>query len=109
MQKGSKSGGGQGLPDRAAEEQATTRGERGFERASRAEILYVHCLRFLSGPFYIVVDYIADPALVGIAGRFEVHLSLEIYGPSSAARRRYKNLHQYRKTVPGRAGGVADR
>jgi hypothetical protein len=38
----------------------------------------------------------------------EVHLSLEIYGPSSAARRRYKNLHQYRKTVPGRAGGVAD-
>ena len=55
MQKGSKSGGGQGLPDRAAEEQATTRGERGFERASRAEILYVHCLRFLSGPFYIVL------------------------------------------------------
>ena len=55
MQKGSKSGGGQGLPDRAAEEQATTRGERGFERASRAEILYVHCLRFLSGPFYIVI------------------------------------------------------
>ena len=55
MQKGSKSGGGQGSPDRAAEEQATTRGERGFERASRAEILYVHCLRFLSGLFYIVV------------------------------------------------------
>ena len=54
MQKGSKSGGGQGSPDRAAEEQATTRGERGFERASWAEILYVHCLRFLSGPFYIV-------------------------------------------------------
>jgi hypothetical protein len=56
MQKGSKSGGGQGSPDRAAEEQATTRGERGFERASRAEILYVHCLRFLSGPFYIVME-----------------------------------------------------
>ena len=56
MQKGSKSGGGQGSPDRAAEEQATTRGERGFERASRAEILYVHCLRFLSGPFYIVAE-----------------------------------------------------
>jgi hypothetical protein len=55
MQKGRKSGGGQGLPDRAAEEQATTRGERGFERASRAEIIYVHCLRFLSaGLFYIV-------------------------------------------------------
>jgi hypothetical protein len=55
MPKGSKSGGGQGLPDRAAEEQATTRGERGFERASRADILYVHCLRFLSGLFYTVL------------------------------------------------------
>ena len=55
------------------------------------------------------VDYVADPVLVGIVGRPEVHLSLEICGPSSAARRRYKNLHQYRKTVPGRAGGVADR
>ena len=76
MQQGRKSSGGQGLPDRAAEEQATTREKnmvrkgfqgriflrdcfrfspgtayivRGFERASRAEILYVHCLRFLSG------------------------------------------------------------
>jgi hypothetical protein len=47
--------------------------------------------------------------LVGIVGRLEAHLSLEIYGPSSAARRRYKNLHQYKETVPGRAGGVADR
>ena len=37
MQQGRKSSGGQGLPDRAAEEQATTRGERGFERASRAD------------------------------------------------------------------------
>jgi hypothetical protein len=56
MHKGSKSGGGQGSPDRAAEEQATTRGDRGFERASRAEIIYVHCLRFLSGLFYIVTS-----------------------------------------------------
>ena len=57
MQKGSKSGGGQGLPDRAAEEQATTREERGFERASRAEIIYVHSLRFSSGLFYIVTEH----------------------------------------------------
>jgi hypothetical protein len=55
------------------------------------------------------VDYLVDPGLVGIVGDLEVHLSQEIYGPSSAARRRYKNLHQYRKTVLGRAGGVADR
>jgi hypothetical protein len=27
----------------------------------------------------------------------------------SGAHWRYKSLHQYRKTVPGRAGGVADR
>ena len=39
-------------------------------------------------------DEIADPTRVGIVGRLEVHLSLEIYGPSSEARRRYKDLHQ---------------
>ena len=66
MQKGSKSGGGQGLPDRAAEEQATTRGERGFERASRAEIIYVHSLRFSSGLFYIVIDAVVPGP--GVAG-----------------------------------------
>ena len=68
MQKGSKSGGGQGLPDRAAEEQATTRGDRGFERVSRAEILYVHCLRFLSGLFYIVSSERSRPSKGSASG-----------------------------------------
>jgi hypothetical protein len=39
MHKGSKSGGGQGLPDRAAEEQATTRGRKRVRKAFQAEIL----------------------------------------------------------------------
>jgi hypothetical protein len=56
MQQGRKSSGGQGLPDadRAAEEQATTRGRKRVRKVFQAEILYVHCLRFSPGPFYIV-------------------------------------------------------
>jgi hypothetical protein len=58
MQQGRKSSGGRGLPNRAAEEQATTRGRKRVRKAFQAEILYVHCLRFSPGPFYIVADHL---------------------------------------------------
>ena len=38
MQKGSKSGGGQGLPDRAAEERATKRGRKRVRKGFQGRI-----------------------------------------------------------------------
>jgi hypothetical protein len=58
MQQGRNSSGGQGVPDRAAEEQATTRGRKRVRKAFQGgNSLKVHCLRFLSGPFYIVTGH----------------------------------------------------
>ena len=55
MQQGRKSSGGQGLPDRAAEEQATKRGGGiGLERPPRQKCSKsTLCLRFSSGPFFV--------------------------------------------------------
>ena len=73
MQKGSKSGGGQGLPDRAAEEQATTRGRtmvrKGFQ--GRNSLRPLDGLRFLSGLFYIVV--VSDGFLTSLNTIFTNH------------------------------------
>ena len=55
MQKGSKSGGGQGSPDRAAEEQATTRGRKMVRKAFQGRIFLRDCFRFSPGTAYIVV------------------------------------------------------
>ena len=54
MQKGSKSGGGQGLPDCAAEEQATTRGRKMVRKAFQGRIFLRDCCRFSPGTAYIV-------------------------------------------------------
>ena len=58
MQQGPKSSGGQGLPDPAAEEQATNRGRKRARKASQVRNSLsppkVHPLRFSSGLFYIV-------------------------------------------------------
>ena len=54
MQQGRKSSGGQGLPDRAAEEQATTRGRKRVRKALQGRILLRACIRFCPGTAYIV-------------------------------------------------------
>ena len=55
MQQGRKSSGGQGLPDRAAEEQATTRGRKRVRKAFQCRIFLSACCRFCPGTAYIVV------------------------------------------------------
>ena len=54
MQQGRKSSGGQGLPDRAAEEQATTRGRKRVRKAFQGRIFLRACIRFCPGTAYIV-------------------------------------------------------
>ena len=55
MQQGRKSSGGQGLPDRAAEEQATKTGEKeGSKGLPGQKFSKSTLLRFSSVPFYIV-------------------------------------------------------
>jgi hypothetical protein len=54
MQQGRKSSGGQGLPDRAAEEQATTRGRKRVRKGFQGRIFLRACFRFCPGTAYIV-------------------------------------------------------
>ena len=55
MQQGRNSSGGQGVPDRAAEEQATTRGRKMVRKAFQGRIFLRDCCRFSPGTAYIVV------------------------------------------------------
>ena len=59
MQQGRKSSGGQGLPDRAAEEQATTRGRKMVRKAFQGRIFLRDCCRFSPGTAYIVQTWFA--------------------------------------------------
>ena len=54
MQQGRNSSGGQGVPDRAAEEQATTRGRKMVRKAFQGRIFLRDCCRFSPGTAYIV-------------------------------------------------------
>jgi hypothetical protein len=56
MQQGRKSSGGQGLPDRAAEEQATTRGRKRVRKGFQGRCFLSACIRFSPGTAYIVND-----------------------------------------------------
>jgi hypothetical protein len=56
MQQGRNSSGGQGVPDRAAEEQATTRGRKMVRKAFQGRIFLRDCCRFSPGTAYIVSD-----------------------------------------------------
>ena len=55
MQQGRNSSGGQGLPARAAEEQATTRGRKMVRKAFQDRIFLRACIRFCPGTAYIVI------------------------------------------------------
>ena len=54
MQQGRKSSGGQGLPDRAAEEQATTRGREMVRKGFQGRMFLRDCCRFSPRTAYIV-------------------------------------------------------
>ena len=73
MQKGSKSGGGQGLPDRAAEEQATTRGRKRVRKAFQGRIFLRACFRFCPGTAYIVfASFALNPRSIDAYGVLRV-------------------------------------
>jgi hypothetical protein len=72
MQQGRKSSGGQGLPDRAAEEQARTRGRKRVRKAFQGIIFLSVCCRFCPGTAYIVpstlsLPHISNSSTAGIA------------------------------------------
>ena len=66
MQQGSNSSGGQGLPARAAEEQATTRGRKMVRKGFQGRIFLRDCCRFSPGTAYIVNDVMTETEILGV-------------------------------------------